>query len=114
MMGKKKVKKKAVKKTTKKVKGKTAKKRKPAQSKPARMQDTSTAVKPFEVCNYFGVYLRDVFEREHLRKRNVELGEVFDCLLSDLNGAWNLVKLYGRETPIEKLQSEKNPFHYNR
>ena len=121
-MAKKKVKKKAVKKqTTKKkatkkktTKKKTAKRQKPAKKKPAAIPSSRKTIKPFEVCNYFGVYLREIFEKEHSRDRHVQLGQVFECLLSDLNGAWNLVKLYGRETPLARLHGEANPFHYDR
>ena len=71
------------------------------------------SIKPFEVCNHFGGYLREIFEKEHLQNRGVQLGEVFEYLLRDLQGAWNMVKLYGKETPLEKLRGESNQFHYD-
>ena len=121
MMARKKSKKKAAKKRTAKKKSvkkkttkkKTAKRRESPRTEPTEIPAGKRSVKPFDVCNYFGVYLREVFEKEHLQNRSVQLGEVFEHLLSDLNGAWNMVKLYGRETPLEKLRGERNPFHYD-
>ena len=71
------------------------------------------SIRPFEVCNYYGVYLREIFEKEHLQNRKAKLGEIFECLVSDLHGAWNMVKLYGNDTPLEKLRGEGNPFHHD-
>jgi hypothetical protein len=93
---------------------KPAKRQTPAKAELEQMPAGRQSIKPFEVCNYFGVYLREIFEKEHSRNRAVHLGEVFGCLISDLNGAWNLVKLYGPETPLEKLRGESNPYHYDR
>jgi len=120
-MAKKKLKKKGGKKKTARKKKetptrpkrKTAKKRQPARTRPTEMPAGKKSIKPFEVCNYFGVCLRDAFEREYLQNRGVLLGEVFEHLLSDVHGAWNMVKLYGKQTPIEKLRGESNPFHYD-
>ncbi len=41
------------------------------------------------------------------------MGEVFEYLLGDLDGAWKMVKLYGKEMPLEKLRGKKDPFHYD-
>ena len=113
---KKTVKKKAVKKTAAKkktTKRKTAKRREPARTQPKETPAGRKSSKPFEVCNHFGVYLREIFEREHSHNQKAELGQVFEYLLNDLHGAWNMVKLYGKETPLQKLRGESNPFHYD-
>lgn len=101
-------KKSAKKKTTKR---KTAKRREPARTEPTKMP---AGKRPFEVCNHFGIHLREIFEKEHLRNRNAQLGEVVEYLLSDLQGVWNMVKLYGKETPLEKLRGKSDPFHYDK
>ncbi len=100
----------------KKVKKKTAKKtgkKKAAKRKAAKKPAERTSVKPFEVCNHFGVHLREIFEKEHSQNHEVQLGEVFEYLLGDLDGAWKLVKLYGKDMPIEKLRNKSNPFEYD-
>ena len=115
-MARKKVKKRTVKKRTakkKSTKGKRAKKREPRRAEPKEMPAGRKSIKPFEVCNHFGVYLREIFEKEHLQNRSVQVGEVFEYLLRDLQGAWNMVKLYGKEMPLENLRGESNPFHYD-
>jgi hypothetical protein len=111
-MAKKKSAKNAAKKSDNKVSSKkrTPKRQEPASTRPTDKQNFV----PFEVCNYYGVYLREIFEKEHLRNRNVQLGEVFECLLNDLHGAWNLVKLYGKEATLESLRGKGNPFHHDK
>ena len=98
------------KKTTKK---KAAKSRGAATTEPTGIRAANSSVKPFEVCNHFGVHLRDVFEKEHSQNRQVQLGEVFEYLLGDLDGAWKMLKLYGKEMPVEKLRGKSNPFNYD-
>lgn len=113
-MARKNIKKKAInKKPAKKKpeKKKTEERREPARPKP--MPAGRKSIRPFEVCNYYGVYLREIFEKEHLQNRKAKLGEIFECLVSDLHGAWNMVKLYGNDTPLEKLRGEGNPFHHD-
>lgn len=106
-MAKTKIKKEAAKKnTTHRPAKKETKKREPASTGQTDRKDFV----PFDVCNYYGVYLREIFENEHLRNRDILLGEVFERLLSDLHGAWNLVKLYGREASLESLRGKGNPF----
>jgi hypothetical protein len=115
-MARKKVKKKTAKKKTgkkKAAKRKTAKRREPARTEPTEVLPGKSSSKPFEVCNHFGVHLREIFEKEHSQNRQVQLGEVFEYLLGDLDGAWKMVKLYGKEMPIEKLRGKSNPFHYD-
>lgn len=120
-MARKKVKKKTAKKKTgkkkagkkKTTKRKTAKRREPARTEPTEMPAGKSSSKPFEVCNHFGVHLREIFEKEHMQNRQVQLGEVFEYLLGDLDGAWKMVKLYGQKMPIEKLRGKSNPFHYD-
>ena len=124
-MARKKVKKRAVKKiiakkkTPKKkrprktAKRKTARTRGPVETEPTEMPAGKSSIKPFEVCNHFGVHLREIFEKEHMQNRQVQLGEVFEYLLGDLDGAWKMVKLYGKEMPIEKLRGKSNPFPYD-
>ena len=121
-MAKKKTKKKAVKRKPatkrparkKTPKKKTAKRRERAETEPTEMPGGRRGLKPFDVCNYYGVYLREIFEKEHLRDHKAKLGNVFDCLVSDLRGAWNMVKLYGKDTPLQKLRGEGNPFHHDK
>ena len=119
-MATKKVKKRTVKKKTAKkrrsrktAKRKKARTREPIETEPTEMPAGKSSIKPFEVCNHFGVHLREIFEKEHSQNRQVQLGEVFEYLLGDLDGAWKMVKLYGKEMPLEKLRGKKDPFHYD-
>lgn len=107
--------KKITKKTAKKCEPKKAANRRvPAATGPTEMLAGGKSVKPFEVCNHFGMYLREVFEKEYSQNRGVQLGQVFEYLLRELQGAWDMVNLYGKETPLEKLRGESKPFHYDR
>jgi len=106
-------KKKKAKAAKKKTKPKTAKPREPSSAEPQEMPAGKKSSKPCEVCNYYGVYLREIFEREHAQNGEAQVGQVFEYLLSDLHGLWNMVRLYGRETPLERLRGEGNPSHYD-
>ena len=116
-MAKKKTTKRATKENSRKKKTtdrKTAKRRKPVTTEPTEMPTGRKSVRPFEVCNHFGIHLREIFEKEQLQNRSVQLGEIFEYLLRDLQGTWNMVNLYGKDTPLEKLRGESNPCHYDR